>query len=823
MSRKFVFVTAVAVCLALAIVPAFADRSVDRSTDRSDRASSERGTQSAATDLQATSAPLQRARTLDGDAATLAAAQAALANAAKQDNAGAITSLQQVLNLDLPQSEAGDAIRAAAYTRLGQLAQSSQKQVAYFGVALQYATDSETRSQLESAIASLGGNVFDLAVQPNGAATQTTRDPGPDDSCGGAVPYPGMPITMSITPSGDANWVSVTVPGPDGEVVRVETISDQPGTTADDTTLELWNDCIGGVEDNILDSNDDWSSGSCVANDPGYTNSAIFMSCLQSPLLPGTYYVRVGGFFDLSTPDNFDLVITTLETFELPEPDAYENDDDKATAADIGYATSIPTQANGWGRAHKEIQDHTIFPGGDVDHQRVRLNRSELVRLDTAAQFPTFFNGFEASAGSDDPSTDHDVLYGTEPNYGGRCNQPNAGFPNVCFSDADCDGLIGPDAIPGFPDCMPIQLFNGGLISSTVPNPLTGYPGNLWPGFETGPDIQVCLPRETVADASNNTREWVSRVSALSAADFFEYQVLARNQIQCRYEDELGGNDWLFGAVADPNAAEDLTIGETVHGIYDFAAANPFADSDVFKFDVDEETFAVFQTDGVNSRESDTYLEIFVGPDDSGSFYLTGVSDEDGGDQWLSIIEVNLPPADALLGNQVADANYYIQVTSRYFNPNFPWTLITEAPEPPLFGTEGDGTCDGEGALNPIAPGDTYASEINPACDYDAYKLSLGDDTFVSIAAEGGDAAIQVEDCNSGDVIACDDDSGPGLFPLLEGCLPAGDYCIRVRAFSSSAVFPYSLTVGGGQTGCNPSGLSGDGAFTCTDFDGCGN
>ncbi len=86
----------------------------------------------------------------------------------------------------------------------------------------------------------------------------------------------------------------------------------------------------------------------------------------------------------------------------------------------------------------------------------------------------------------------------------------------------------------------------------------------------------------------------------------------------------------------------------------------------------------------------------------------------------------------------------------------------------------------------------------------------------------GGDSAIQLTDC-SGDVLGCDDDSGAGLLPLLDGCLPAGTYCAQVRAFSAGDTFAYELDFSGtaGCTPTTPPTISGDNAFTCLDFDTC--
>ena len=73
------------------------------------------------------------------------------------------------------------------------------------------------------------------------------------------------------------------------------------------------------------------------------------------------------------------------------------------------------------------------------------------------------------------------------------------------------------------------------------------------------------------------------------------------------------------------------------------------------------------------------------------------------------------------------------------------------------------------------------------------------------------------------DLAAETSDGGPGMLPMIDGCLPAGQYCATVRAFSATATFDYDIRVRG-TVGCEPMDpplLSGDGAFTCMSFDTC--
>ena len=195
--------------------------------------------------------------------------------------------------------------------------------------------------------------------------------------------------------------------------------------------------------------------------------------------------------------------------------------------------------------------------------------------------------------------------------------------------------------------------------------------------------------------------------------------------------------------------------------------------------------------------------------------------DDDAGAGFLSALVLTLSPASEYLGNTTADADYFINVTSLYFNTNYYYELGLEVIAPPdVIESEPNDT---EATANPVSVGDTIAGAIDVICDYDTYTFTLGADTFVTIReTAGSDAAIQLTDCG-GDVLSCDDDSGPGLLPLIDGCLPAGTYCAQIRAFAAADTFAYELALDG-TAGCmatDPPAMSGDNAFTCLDFDIC--
>jgi hypothetical protein len=804
-------VTAVLVCFALAIVPAMAaERGIDRQGDRGKSGLDRGGDQGDFVDTFGEESRVVRHGSRLAENGTAAKASNLLSAAAKQDGDQAIAMLNQILSMELPSTPETDRVLADANRRLAETyVGAPSKQVHLLGMALQYEADPVRRGRLETQITELGGDVFSLTFRGNDAAG--TRDLGDADTCETATPAQASE-TMSIFPSGDANWRFFTVAGPLGEAYRIETVSDTPGTFDDDTDLSQY-DSSGGT---LLAFNDD----SSAANAPFM--SQIITSCLT----PGTYYIEVGGFADISTPDNFDLEVEVIDTCVLPVVDAFENDDLRGDAADIGHPTSTPPHANGWGRAKKEIQARTIFPNGDRDHAKMKLTRNEFVRMETAGQFPTKFNGFSSSDPFDDADTVMEVRYPVEPEYGGRCNEPDIGFVNACFDEQDCIDNCGGSfpcngaPLAGFPVCMPYYFFN----SPFQGNPTDGYQNPLAVnddkgGGSFGSRLLLCLPRtQPGSDSASVQDSWIVRVEPFSASDIFDYELLAKNEVQCPFEVEPN-NDFELST----NAIE---LGDTVFGIFDFSEAAPFQDSDWYSFDVEGETLATLWTDGYDSYAVDTAFQLAIGPDDNGDFFLLA-TDDDGGAGFLSVLEVIIPPANELLGNVSADADYLLNVTSFYLNPNFPYQLNTQGSAAPAVHNETDaaGDCDTEGAANPVAIGDSLLASINPTCDFDAYKLTVTENTFVSVATDGGgDTTLSLYDCSDDSLLACDDDGGPGLLSLVEGCLPPGDYCARVRAFSGFATFDYGISFTG-TAGCSPTDpptVVGDGLYTCSSgFDTC--
>jgi len=414
------------------------------------------------------------------------------------------------------------------------------------------------------------------------------------------------------------------------------------------------------------------------------------------------------------------------------------------------------------------------------------IERDEIVTMETNAQFPTFFNDFTTIPYLyDNPDTYMELYYGIEPNYGGFCNNQVAGFVYWCFTDADCEGLIE-DPIISFPDCIPLQFFTvGGAPYWFFENPLA-FNDDGGDGFASM--IQACIPRGDQQTTSGTAAgDWLVRVWPFSASATFDYQVMVRNETPCDFESEPN-NDFPY--------ANPLVWG-MISGITDQSNFDPNAgDPDLYSFDVDVDSIVSLETWGPDPYQSDNAMELYVGPDDYGFYYFTGVQNDDCV-AWLSCIDVILPPANDLLGNMYADADYLLNVTTWWLNKNFLYTLFSSKSVAPTFVSEVEpnDTCPG----NAVATGDTVLGNIGDFyvlgyCDYDNFTFTVGANAMVTLETDGGiDSTIALY--GSGGYLGCDDDGGAGLGSMLQGCLSPGDYCVSVRTYGYWTTGDYQLAI----------------------------
>jgi hypothetical protein len=275
-----------------------------------------------------------------------------------------------------------------------------------------------------------------------------------------------------------------------------------------------------------------------------------------------------------------------------------------------------------------------------------------------------------------------------------------------------------------------------------------------------------------------------------------------------------------------------------------------FQDLDWSAFDVAEETdIVVTLTPTIIDPQADTELFLRVGPADTnndGNFaeFPLVLQDDDAATPASRIEATIVPAAQFLAANGIPAQNpvYFLvagqnnalgddgsSIANYYYN----LTLGGKAPIPE---TEPNNDCQIDAEQGAI--GDTFQGSLSPSggryvrtisggsvaqdCDIDAYRFSITENTRIVFTTEGDpaltDTAIQLEECGTGLKIACDEDGqfelpGPGYgtyWSILQGCLPPGDYCLRVRAWSGLGPEFFGLNEFyklkmKGTAGCDPS------------------
>jgi hypothetical protein len=137
---------------------------------------------------------------------------------------------------------------------------------------------------------------------------------------------------------------------------------------------------------------------------------------------------------------------------------------------------------------------------------------------------------------------------------------------------------------------------------------------------------------------------------------------------------------------------------------------------------------------------------------------------------------------------------------------------------PPVMEVEPNDTCE---TANAIEAGTDILSSIDPTCDYDSFSFTLAEGRYVILetVADLGDTTMALY--GDGEFLACDDDGSFSLRSKIEGCMPAGDYCAQVRAYSGfSTISEYFMTLQdlGPCTATDPPSLIYDGLFRCDGF-----
>jgi hypothetical protein len=272
--------------------------------------------------------------------------------------------------------------------------------------------------------------------------------------------------------------------------------------------------------------------------------------------------------------------------------------------------------------------------------------------------------------------------------------------------------------------------------------------------------LEVCMPAEN---------DWLVLAVAypFTSSPEFIYDIAVDVEYPCLFEDEPNDTCDLAG---------ELMAGELMSGLQLFDGDS---DDDWFVFTLEEESLISIETDGYDTFDVDTFLELW-----SGCPGTLLDSDDDAGPGFLSLISGVYPAG-----------TYYVNVTASpfAFGAQYPYSVSLTVSEPPIPEVEPNDAC---ATANAAAFGDTYLASISPVGDRDNFALNVPADGYVEIETNGpsGDTVLQIQSADGSVIIACDDDSGSGLFSLFGCCLPAGDYCVTVRDFGdNSTISSYDI------------------------------
>ncbi|HXV77701.1 MAG TPA: PA domain-containing protein [Candidatus Polarisedimenticolaceae bacterium] len=684
-------------------------------------------------------------------------ATAYLQFAAKQDPVEAHNTLNRVLELGLEVQGTDKAQRllASTYTQLALLHEGEPSRQAYLlGKALEQTEPQAMRQMLEARIVELGGNddpATQFAYQPPATTdVSTPRNFGTDDSCTGA-PAVGVPsiIPMDIAnPIGsfrDRNFLEVVIPGPLGMALEIETTSPNCNSdatcsaTAYDTDMNLWGSCTNNFEGNLVERDINAGDGGV-----GWL-SKIQTDCL----LPGSYYLEVKGQFG-SAPKDFDVEIRQIGSCVVPVPDSYESDNAISEGADIGFSTSSPTQANAWGRQRSEIQGRSIFPPNDDDHAIIKLNdQTTRVQMGSQVQFGSVWNGGVSIPSGPDEDSQIILFYGEDP-HGGICNSAPLVIPNnYCKSSGDCD----PDATPADPTqpastCIPLWQLRvpGEARSRWQPDNALAFNDDVNPASNLGSALDICLPRTQPGGPSLalngggfaiRSRGWRPPFPGSVSGLAYDYEVSSRNNGPCLYESE-------------PNQsfpdATPIVANTPVNGTWEGSETYPLFDVDIWgPFDVqspgEEVTIEVFP-ELLNGLIAKATIELWAYPDDNGNAHQ--VMTIDTGSAPDARVNLDVQNADDFLGNTMADAGYYVVVSSSTAVPNWYYTLRVITPRVDAVDIEPN-----DFVAQPVDyRGNTFVvAEISEVCDIDRFSFTVPESQFLDMTTTdpGTDTVMSFE------------------------------------------------------------------------------
>jgi hypothetical protein len=191
----------------------------------------------------------------------------------------------------------------------------------------------------------------------------------------------------------------------------------------------------------------------------------------------------------------------------------------------------------------------------------------------------------------------------------------------------------------------------------------------------------------------------------------------------------------------------------------------PAGEQDLYTLDISTPGIYTIETSGA----TDTFLSLF-GPD---SDTTLAAADDDSGPGLLSLIV-----EDLAVGAYLVQVRHYSPVGSGAYGIS-----VSSHADPGVVQIQVDGA-EVQGNIGQPAESDLFRFDVAVAGNY-VIETSGSTDTFLSLFGPNSET----------DLLAQDDDSGPGLLSRIQESLSVGTYFVRVRHYSPLKVGAYGISV----------------------------
>lgn len=580
----------------------------------------------------------------------------------------------------------------------------------------------------------------------------------------GSFSPPGGTLTGDINPAGDTDLYAVVV---GANQFLTADISDGAGGCPGNTVLELY--APDGVT--FIGSDDDDGTGVCSRIDPLTDTFAASMPA-------GTYFLRVRAASPIDVITGYSLDVTVADGVcgnSTVEPNEQCDDGDQLDFDGCSATCQYETEGTASGAGASFTAG--ISPIGNVDYFAVVVPDGYSLRVETFAPVDGVCD------------TQWDTV--------------------IRLLDTDRSTVLVTDD-------------EGGLNHCSTIDPATDAGARSLPAGTYWITVEDWLNNDTIPTYVLNVQ-----ILAPSCGDGFVSGVEECDDGGAAGGDGCSATCTLEGGTVElePNdtvgqATALVPSGQTSGTIT--GALQASGDTDIYQVVVASTSHLLAEvSDGNGGCPADNTLRLL---DSAGSTLVSDYSDGPGSCGRLS------PGADSAARN-LAPGTYYLEVSGSGTGPAYQLDVTLLAPGCGDYYLDAAETCDdgnttaGDGCsdtcqveLLEVEPNDTttqaqslggvrlVSGAIGAAGESDWYLVSVPAGGSLQVATSAGapdqcgfDSVVTIFQPDGVTQVAEDDLDGPSLCSLIYASeasnLPAGDYYVRVEAYSSSATFSYVLSV----------------------------